>query len=293
MRCQLEPQSRETSDEESLETAEDILLTFSVPSNTLFLLGSTCYLILAGVDLEWENIIDGLDGNASDISNWDHFYTNVGIIGATLFTLNAVVDFSRCVHISKTFQLSLCHEDLRADSSSAFLFGCAAFLDLWFALPSHQDAWFVTAFGMISAHIYFFSAISAMTGLAFDRSSKVVILNFMGDIMFMVGSLIDLVISYISGLDICVSTQRILLVLSLLSSILWFADACLYLLADFFFWRQSKNHASDSADQDLLAYILEVEPTGSDDILHERGSLRSSPINSNCGYSAGPCINVV
>jgi|AntRauTorckE5430_2_1112549.scaffolds.fasta_scaffold05917_2 hypothetical protein len=251
--------SRETRNEEALEFEQDIILIFSVPSNTMFLLGSLCYVMLSVVDLlEWEKS-NSLDDDASSISIFDHFYTNVGIIGALLLILNVAIDICRCFNLYVTSQLSLCHEDLRADISSAFFFGCAAFVDLWVALPSHHSVRFDADLGVISAHLYFFSAVCAMTGLAYDPSNTVVMLNFKGDIMFMFGSLIDLVVSYISDPDIVDSNQRILLALGLLSSILWFADACLYLLADFYFWRQSKNRVSDATGQDSLECLLEME----------------------------------
>eukprot|EP00979_Chaetoceros_neogracilis_P002607 scaffold435_cov275-Chaetoceros_neogracile.AAC.59 len=217
--------SRETRNEEALEFEQDIILVFSVPSNTMFLLGSLCYVMLSVVDLlEWEKS-NSLDDDASSISIFDHFYTNVGIIGALLLILNVAIDICRCFNLYVTSQLSLCHEDLRADISSAFFFGCAAFVDLWVALPSHHSVRFDADLGVISAHLYFFSAVCAMTGLAYDPSNTVVMLNFKGDIMFMIQILLIPISAFFSHLG----------------------------------YFQSKNRVSDATGQNSLECLLEME----------------------------------
>ena len=264
-----EPQPRNNDDDdensiESLEYEKNVLLKFSFPSNIFFLIGSACYIILSVMDFKWADYYsdDGyyykyVSNEEEEVSSKIDYYSCLSILGSVLFFMNATIDMSLCfyhVKTDETNELTLWHKELRVDSSSAFFFGCGALMDLSRALASPPEEPNADASGMldiVSSHLYFFSAVCAMTGLTFDRKNKVAMLNLTGDVMFMVGSLIDIIVSYISDPDIVTANYHIFLRLWLFSSVLWFVDAALYLLANCLFWNQIKN-SDDEVDSRML-----------------------------------------
>jgi hypothetical protein len=252
-------QGTETSSKSSVISSvkDHYELYFSIPSNLLFLFGSICYTILSILDLEWESNDDSAqddvtndDGQEEEeedtsgyLSTVFSFYVYISLIGASLFVLNALVDMSQCFFLQKSnFKKAFCHQEFLACASSALLFGCAAMLDLMNSISVNvfsrygDDAGYMN---IVSAHLYLMSAICAMmnTNTISIYSGTHEMLNVAGDIMFMVGSLIDVIISYISDPDIVASNQHILLRLGMLSSVLWVIDALFYLVADIFFWK--------------------------------------------------------
>ena len=263
-----EPLPRNNDDENSIESLEyekNVLLKFSFPSNIFFLIGSACYIILSVMDFKWADYYsdDGyyykyVSNEEEEVSSKIDYYSCLSILGSVLFFLNAAIDMSLCFYYVKTDEtneLTLWHKDLRVDSSSAFFFGCGALMDLSRALASPPEEPNADASGMldiVSSHLYFFSAVCAMTGLTFDRKNKVAMLNLTGDVMFMVGSLIDIIVSYISDPDIVAANYHILLRFWLFSSVLWFVDAALYLLANCLFWNQIKNSDKEQDSGMLL-----------------------------------------
>jgi len=228
----------EESDMSTLPEMVDTL-KFSLPSAILFLLGSTVYIILAVMDLRWDDsyYYDSSQDDYPEPSYPLDPYTRLSISGPLIFIVNAMVDFSRCIYYAKNTGLknrSLFDRDLRAGTSSVIIFGLAASVDLWVALPVDNDvsASTMARRDMLAAHLWLFSALAAMAQLDYKCGRTPVILVFVGNVMFLVGTLIDVMISYLADPDLVTSDGYILLRLGLLSSILWFVDAILYLWAD-------------------------------------------------------------
>mmetsp|Transcript_5983 Transcript_5983/g.9072 ORF Transcript_5983/g.9072 Transcript_5983/m.9072 type:complete len:336 (+) Transcript_5983:344-1351(+) len=278
----LEDPPRNDNDENSIESLEyekNILLKFSFPSNFLFLIGSACYIVLAVIDLKWGDYYYGDNENGYYVSNEEEekdsskidYYSYLSILGSVLFFVNAAIDMSLCFYYLKTDEtneLTLWHKDLRSDSSSAFFFGCAALMDLSRALASppaeepNEDASGIL--DIVSSHLYFFSAVCAMTGLKFDRKNNVAMLNFTGDMMFMAGSLIEIVLSYISDPGIVAANYHTLLRFWLFSSVLWFVDAALYLVANCLFWSQIIS-SDEEQDNGMLLKSKHSDEDGMED----------------------------
>lgn len=223
-------------------------LYFSIPSNLLFLLGSICYTIVSALDLEWEEADeldpddDGDNDDDSEIDAAFDYYKFLCLVGASLFVLNAIVDMTQCLFLQRISRSKgyFCHQELIACASSAFLFGCAALLDLMTSVSvnifsiSGSDT---GAISIASAHLYLVSACCAMANSRIGYSNNFEMMSFVGDAMFLVGSFIDVVISYISDPDIIASNQHVLLRLGMVSSVLWLIDAMFYLVADIFFYK--------------------------------------------------------
>jgi hypothetical protein len=243
-----------SSQSECSEMEDDI--KFSLPSNVLFFFGSFCGVTLSVLDLQWnlkwgdddyyyyEYYYSHYNASTKSLKNKFSLYSCLSIGGAGLLILNAGLDLYRCLCTSKRDHMSLCGGDLRGDTCAAILFGIAATIDLRGALSSTGGPGGVNGvMWLLSSHLYLFSALSAMTSINYKCDSKPVVLNLVGDVMFLIGSLIDVVISYISDPDIISESQNVLLRLALLSSVLWLTDAMLYISANFLVWnrRRQKN----------------------------------------------------
>mmetsp|Transcript_4294 Transcript_4294/g.8223 ORF Transcript_4294/g.8223 Transcript_4294/m.8223 type:complete len:343 (+) Transcript_4294:243-1271(+) len=233
-------------------------LYYSIPSNLLFLFGSICCTIISLLDMYSDSNDADNDDDGDDDGNFS-FYVYISLIGASLFVLNALVDLSKCLFLEKysNFKKSCFQQEFLSKVSSALLFGCAAMLDLMdsvsvnvFSRYDGDDAGECMDF--VSAHLYLLSAICAIVNSdiygAYTSTSSHEMLNVVGDVMFMVGSLIDVGISYISDPDLVSSNQYFLLRLGMLSSVLWVIDALFYLVADVSFWKD--HHHSVLNDDD-------------------------------------------
>ncbi len=223
-------------------------LKYSLPSNVMFLLGSSCSVALSVIDLRW-NAKWGDDdyyyweyyyahpelfvSAARSLFPWFSWYYFLSIGGAILFILNAGIDLFRCHRISKIEEISIFDKNLRGDTYAAILFGMAATLDLRGSLISSSESGGIDGFmWLLSSHLYLFSALSTLSSMNYRCGSIPLSLNLIGDILFMIATLIDVSISYISDPDIVFETQHVLLRFGLLSSVLWLLDAILYIAAN-------------------------------------------------------------
>lgn len=201
---------------------------YTLTSNIIFFLGSSLYSILAVIDIRWSDEDD----------DQDFLYTVLNVMAATYFLANAVVDIKRCSHQAKqnpdNTTSSIWHRDIWTDFSSAVFFGIAAMIELCEAMPRqiYNPGGVHGALNMVSAHLYLLSAIFAIEGFHCDWASQPLMLNLIGNIMFMAGCLIDVIISYISDPDILESKESLLLNFALLSSLLWLANSIVFLFAD-------------------------------------------------------------
>lgn len=233
--------SAESESSQSTFSEMENALTLTLSSNLMFLLGSTSYFILSTIDLRWNlrwgdddyyyNSYYYPDGKENtEVPKYNlSFYTCLSVGGAILLICNAGFDLYRCISQAKAYGISLYDKDLRGDTFSAVLFGCAASVDFKGSIPNSTTS----ANGIMasfSPFLYLLSAVSSLSGSSFKCSSKPVVMTTLGEIMFMVASIIDLLISLFP--DIFSWSQTLILKLAILSSSLWLIDAILYLFAD-------------------------------------------------------------
>lgn len=255
-----------SSTSSSSENEEDNV-KFSLPSNVMFLLGSSCYVALAVSDLR-RNLKWGDD----DYYYYEYYYSDefkkhrfsvynfLSRIGSILLVTNAGFDLYGCIHIAKKLGISIFDAELKGDSLAAILFGCAAMVDLRGALPgaSGEAGGMNGIMYLFSSHLYLFSAFSTLSTMKFECSSLPVTFGIVGDILFLVGSFIDVFISYISDPDIIHETQIVLLRFSLLSSVLWLTDAFLYLSSNLILLKRRKANESEVFEGQMITDVLIV-----------------------------------
>ena len=246
-------------------------LEFSIPSNTLFFLGSSCYVATSIFDLNWleknpgyysydDDSKNGVDMADDDGTYYDYeyfgfsLYNITSISGASFFVLNAIIDFYQCQYNAKEIDFTtstyLRGRDILCDYMSAILFGAGALTDVAsFLLSAHRQV--IAA--IIASNIYFLSSIPALINImnSCQLSSPPhggLLFSMIGDILFFVGSLIDLGISYISDPDLISVNKTWIYGMSVLSSVLWLVDAMLYLAADCWVFHKNTQPKNDQID---------------------------------------------
>jgi hypothetical protein len=159
--------------------------------------------------------------------------------------------------------------ELKWNYASTYAFGVAVLIDLVSPLLIRYNPFRLDLYTMVSIHLYLLSAIYSIKATTAFYPSASSVFGFMascgqkspsssytpsistrlilcGEWSFLFGSIIDVVISYISEPEIvAVATMdgHTLAVSSIVSSVLWLVDAILYLSADIiiFSWRTRKS----------------------------------------------------
>jgi len=237
---------------------DDYHLKSSIPSGIAFLIGSSLYLDLSRMDLVDTNYYYG---NIDDDYEYDEVYDEVydddyyynkyvnkyfimSIFGAIFLVCNALWEIYWCFGREREWKESInagyesddeeeneaYRREERQNLSSALAFGAAASIDLVAAfIPNYKIG---AQFYVVSAHMYLLSAILALRGTVLSCPSIPIGLALAGDILFALGSLIDVTVSLISDPFLFQLNDIILAQWSCVSSILWLTDALLYFAAD-------------------------------------------------------------
>ena len=218
-------QRRDASHHESKALKIDVL------SNLAFFIGSSCYLITAFWDRSWYEKSKGFDDDyyayhQDSITFTLDSYTLISIFGASMMIFNAAFDLYLCVHMSKSSDIdSFYHKEILFPLLAAVSFGIAAIIDLRITFLS-GELFNLKQSTIVSTEIYLLSAILAlMPKPSCQYSTTEGHLCLIGDWLFLIGSLIDVIISYISDPDIVVLNGGILSGINVFSSILWLIDA--------------------------------------------------------------------
>jgi len=245
-------QSSSCSTSSSQFVEEDYHLKSSIPSNVIFLLGSVLYLKLSHMDLidansYYDNNNEDYDDDYDDDYYYNQYinkYTVISGFGALLFVFNAIWDIYWCFGREREWREQIdagyesddeeeneaYHREERQNLISAITFGIAGLIDLAVSFINNED---VTAnFTIITANIYLLSAISALKGTILSCPSIPTGLALIGDLLFFLGSLIDVAVSLISDPEIFNLNDRILAKWGCVSSTLWLINAVLYFAAD-------------------------------------------------------------
>ena len=212
-----------------------------ISSTTAFLLGSIVGLIISLMEIGQvkEYYDDGYYDDYYDDYYGDDTYNNdddkvfvwsntleftLSICASVLYILNAAGDIYQCILIMKNNHHihSLFHAEIASDSIAALTFGTAAIIDAWSSFQSDDVS---ATVGIISSLIYLASAVSSLLDFCCECERPSLTLTMIGDILFFIGSLIDVLISFVSDPDITYISPILLSYASLFSSSLWLSDA--------------------------------------------------------------------
>eukprot|EP00555_Chaetoceros_dichaeta_P002237 CAMPEP_0198252846 /NCGR_PEP_ID=MMETSP1447-20131203/3296_1 /TAXON_ID=420782 /ORGANISM="Chaetoceros dichaeta, Strain CCMP1751" /LENGTH=337 /DNA_ID=CAMNT_0043938237 /DNA_START=17 /DNA_END=1030 /DNA_ORIENTATION=+ len=254
---QLPPSSQFLSSSHLAE--DDYHLKSSIPSNVSFLLGSALFLELSRIYLikasHFDNTNDE-DDDYDDDYDWDsyyEFYYNhykdlylpfVSIFGGLFMILNAMWEIYWCFGREREWREEInagyasddeeeneaYHREERQNLSSALAFGTAACIGFGNNFIKNEEI--VPIVEIVSSNMYLLSAMLALRGTVLSCPSLPTGLALVGDILFALGSVIDVAISLISDPEISRLNDYILAQWDCVSSTLWLIDALLYFAAD-------------------------------------------------------------
>jgi len=227
-------------------------LKSSIPSTVLFLVGSILYMELSRMDLiDADYYYEDSNDDDNDDTDNDYYenpyfnkFTIMSIFGALLFVVNAIWDIYWCFGREREWKEKInagyasddeeeneaYHREEQQNFYSALAFGTAGSIDL--ATAFIQDDDIVANITVFTSNLYLLSAVLALKGTVLSCPSIPTGFALVGDILFALGSLIDVAISFISDPEFLHLNSRILAQWSCLSSSLWLMDALLYFTAD-------------------------------------------------------------
>ncbi len=230
-----------SSDTTSGSTNDSTTFMTNFLSNISFFAGSTCYVVTSVWDLIWYANIQQLDDDyyacerndgddCEKIVSFDlDLYTITSILGASLMIANASFDFYQCQLLSRSKEEidSLWHRDIRSDFLAALAFGVAAIIELATIFFSGDVFQLINVATIVSSLIYLLSAILSLvdTTLCNFNLSRERKLCLVGDWLFLIGSLIDVMISIASEEHVIKVDGWTSYGWNVFSSVLWLTDA--------------------------------------------------------------------
>jgi len=239
----------------SLHDLEEIDNAYNITADCLFFIGSVCVLVTAS----WNFSFSSTSIAATDADKAMFWISVLAVLGPLIYLCNAFVEIAVAIrpirrasgeyhhqYLPLLTTATSCRVQSHWDLLSNILFGIAAAIDLTIALHRHitdSTETFSSTVDLrfISVYWYFLSGSTAVFGFqhfSFCTSPIYRLLIGTGDILFLTGCTIDLILSCLarSEEDIC----RFLF----LSSILWLVNSVLYLVADVIahFYNTRKNN---------------------------------------------------
>lgn len=221
-----------SSDEESDGSG----LAWSLSSNFLFFLGSVIYMFLAIWDLgyaRYESVVTASPSPTpvSSVSYDDDGYDS-GWDPYTLLSVVAAVSFVFCSAVDMLWYLY--GENARTAMAVAVAFGAAALCELLAVYLYENDRPILEGRAYIaSSHVYLISAVLQVRHRwpSFETISDA--MEGSGDALFLLGSIIDAVLSYLNDPEMSHLNLLVLARWNLVSAVLWLVDSVLYILSDF------------------------------------------------------------
>ena len=212
-----------------------------VTSNILFLTGSLLFLWIA----IW-SLMDNGEENTNDhsaireddelprnILAWDSWQI-LTAAAPFCFLVDAVVDMRYAFQLIRhDYTPSRFGQDPRWEIGISLLFGMAASCDFVAAVVvSNADTWTNYVPSSLAVHLYMLMAIFALWSRNVQGQTYATRWYQAADMMFFLGSLIDVILSYIEKPHISSDLTTILQRWSVVSASLWLVNSILYIVAD-------------------------------------------------------------
>lgn len=229
------PQSNESSVKKSSSLEyDDVDKAYNVISDILFFLGSICYLTVA----YWHA---SSSSSSSSNSNTNDFWSCRTIVqaGPVLYIGNATVEICWAVHNMRRHRGESQRRRGEAtwDLFSNLFFGCGAVVDFIVAIlttsaTTSTDILNLVDWNSLSIFLYFLSGLISVFGFNVSCSTPFQALVSTGDILFLIGSISDLILVLYSRNSSPSSGGSTIDSYWLISASLWLVNAMLYLIAD-------------------------------------------------------------
>lgn len=232
--------SVDDSSSSSDDSSEDDADFWDVLPDILFFVGSIIYVCLAGwdlIELDKEDSSSSSNDGTDDDATWDTYRVLATGAGLT-YGISAVVE------LSATFQNREWMDPKKfiAEIVLAVTFGIAATCELFAALladDDHPEPGY--AADTASVHIYLINAILSVSDQPLSFSTVHLGLISAGNVLFLLGSIIDATLSYFYIPDMTDAMSHTTAWWSLASAVLWLINSVLYLVSDFLYWHHYRD----------------------------------------------------
>jgi hypothetical protein len=265
------PVLEEVSNNESEASA---FSQYSQVSNFCFFVGSILYVWTSTISVidayryydDYEGDDDG-DGTDDDETESEPFWTAYKLLAsaaAAAYLANSLIDGRVALgEVQGKVGRSRFGDDPRWEIGVAVTFGVAALCDFLSELIwNDDDQWPGYAAGCAAVDIYLLNAVLVLLGRRPRFRSLPETLMSAGDILFLVGSVIDVTIAFVDNPNAPSSRTIEIAWCSFSSSALWFIDSLLYILADFVSDNDDDYSSVDSDDsEELQEEELEIAST--------------------------------
>jgi hypothetical protein len=190
--------------------------------------------------------MDDFSGGFPDIS----LYHTICIFAPLCYATDAVLQLGRLPIASSGHLHQGFHDKPILEAGVQLTFGTAAICDLLSALI-YREASPSTSYDLsiVAVHWYLINAILMLSSKQAFCRSQFTRLSLVGDVLFLIGSMIDVCLSYFFNTQTSVETWRLVNIGKVLSSLLWVGDSLLYILADVY----------EEEDEDSLYGIINEE----------------------------------
>lgn len=261
----------EVNDEQSEASA---FSQYSQVSNFCFFVGSILYVWTSTISVidayryfdEYEGDDDG-DGTDDDETESEPFWTAYKFLAsaaALMYVANSIIDGRVALgEVQGKVGSARFGDDPRWEIGVAVTFGVAALCDFLSELIwNDDDRWPGYAAGCAAVDIYLLNAVLVLLGRRPRFRSLPETLMSAGDILFLVGSVIDVTIAFVDNPNAPSSRTIEIAWCSFSSSALWFIDSLLYILVDFVSDNDDDYSSVDSDDSEgLQEEELEIAST--------------------------------
>ena len=212
---------------DALSTLQDVnIIIYNITSDIFFFFGSVCYLAVAKWHASHVNVVE---------TAW---VSSLAAGGTLLYALNANAGIVFAIlRMRRNPRGSFRWRESAWNLLSNVFFGLGVAIDIATA-SSTRDV--ESAWRSLAVHLYFLSGLVSVARFNVSCTSCYQLLTGTGDCLFLIGSISDLAISYITtGLNNPKEINRFWLI----SSFLWLLNSILYLVADlmeFLDWRNQQ-----------------------------------------------------
>jgi hypothetical protein len=217
----------------------------AILSNAFFFTGSLLYVWIScwnfrrlGNDImsniappSMSTIDNTFSGGLRDVS----LYFIVSILAPLSYVVDAVLELGDLPIVESGHLQQGFHDKPRLEVGVQLTFGAAAVCDLMSALIYREESPSCSYdFSIAAVHWYLVNAILMLSTKQLSCRSRFTSLSLIGDVLFLIGSIIDVFLSYFFNTRSSDAVWRLVSIGKVVSSLLWLIDSILYILANIY-----------------------------------------------------------
>jgi hypothetical protein len=240
----------------------------AILSNAFFLSGSSFFFWIACWNLRMlrndssdipqlsmeSTIDDSISfGGFRDVS----FYYIICVLAPLCFVVDAVLQLGDLPMVESGHLRQGFHEKPMLEVGVQLTFGAAAICDLMSSLIYREESPSCSYdFSIAAVHWYLVNAILMLSAKQLSCRSRFTSLSLIGDVLFLIGSIIDVFLSYFFNTRSSDAVWRLVSIGKVVSSLLWLIDSILYILANIYEEEGEDEEDDYSDDESSLPLVV-------------------------------------